>query len=117
MFYFKNNLYLFKFFRYTFIKLNANKMGNNYLKDFLKSVKIIILLISLFGISLGNAQNRKMQVSLNINLKVDTTRVRLYDLNSANDNENIKTVVLKNKNEPKGINYIFATRNVKRNYC
>jgi hypothetical protein len=42
-----------------------------------------------------NAQTKPMRVSIKVNLKVDTTKVRLYDKIEIEENENIKTIVLK----------------------
>ncbi|HET6228371.1 MAG TPA: hypothetical protein VFF27_18970, partial [Bacteroidia bacterium] len=41
------------------------------------------------------AQTKKMQVSISINVKVDTIKTRVYQAEQADENENIKTVVLK----------------------
>lgn len=63
-----------------------------------KSYKLIFIFIIFTSLStIGFAQNKKMPVSVNINLKVDTTKIRVYDPNTPSEDEMIKTVVLKMK--------------------
>jgi hypothetical protein len=59
-------------------------------KDRAATLVLILLLLS----SLLPAQ-RKMGVSVHISLKVDTTKVRIYDHHVPDENKNIKTLVLK----------------------
>jgi hypothetical protein len=70
--------------------------SNNSLNN-IKANYIITLIAVLFFIDLSFGQAKKMVVSVNINLKVDTAKTRVYQFDVPKENENIKTVVLKMK--------------------
>jgi hypothetical protein len=71
-------------------------------KDYLSSlsngfsITILSLALGLMSHSIC-CQNKKMTVAINISLRVDTTKVRLYQQNVPDENVNIKTLVLKMK--------------------
>ena len=67
---------------------------SQYLKK--KTLYIIMFVVAFFVINAtGFSQAKKMKVSIGINIKVDTSKVRIYESKVLDENENIKTVFLK----------------------
>jgi hypothetical protein len=58
---------------------------------------LTLCLLNLFSVTEVMSQARKMSVSVNINLKVDTVRVRVFNPNTTDENKSVKSIVFKMK--------------------